>query len=706
MTSSANPPTTTRPRPDDTLVIHQLSDLAFDQNEAHHPLFDYFRYLDELEEHRVESAQRPAVGKTDERSNGDTAEQEIERPERPPDLVIITGNITSPKVEEGWRLRALREAAAALRGSLESARRPLSDAVFVVPGTQDISWELRPMSLGPFAEAFSQFATPTLSAASAASFKVVNPSNAKYVVHLLNTCYSPAELLALPRSASKEFEDAIKAYEKALVSYEKQQRKSRGRYDSNRDRQLIEKVTDLVRIVAGGRIPQWDYEAFARACNQLPAGGDDHRLKILVTYHPLLMGHEFMFPRQTGPTTFSKTLETARQHGFHLAFHGHGARPQAFAELPLETQRVPLRQIGSPSLHVTRSYNEIVASRNPDTHHWRIDMRAISLPPQQGAQTKPTYVVLNPLADVIKPRALRKDEATLKHEEFEKEIRITLRLLAEAIESDSEEIPYPPLSRLRDVIQDVIFAGFDTLVGLAIKTVHASTGRVELQSQYIDPEGYGDDRFTHPFAYPTTPPAWALVLERILSYPRDFGNETDVPPHNALSKVDVEWLNATDKYGPTKERLSQYVTSIEQDHELPEDARVRELARAKRLYEAFAAQPATLHLRDTIQRTGQTPLPFDEVIYVPIPRRPRGGFQSARTEIGTLIIEVTRKKAKEGEEGEEGEKQPRKQDAQILTEERRDMLRTVSDVMYLILSSADRLGRPKGSWPHPRNGFR
>ena len=195
-----------------------------------------------------------------------------------------------------------------------------------------------------------------------------------------------------------------------------------------------------------------------------------------------------------------------------------------------------------------------------------------------------------------------------------------------------------------------------------------------------------------------------------------------------------------------KERLYDYWRSIESDRELPKEVRERASARAKRLYDRFASQgayaghEAALFLDDTIQHNGQaqTPLPFDEVVYVPVPRRPRGGFQSARTELGTLIIEVTRRKDEEEQQAQPGgdEKQPQpggdekqaqspggeerahqahqpdrnkkrpQKSEEIVTEERTDMLRTVSDVMYLILSTGDRLGRPKGSWSRPLSGYR
>lgn len=739
MTSNAPPPF--KAKPNDILVIHHLSDLAFDQSRDH-PLFDYFAYLTELEDQKFESAHRRAVSRPDGRTNGRAAEYENERPELPPNLVIITGNIAARKFDDDWQRSTLREAAVALRGPLQITRRDLHEAAFVVPGPLDVAWDRRASWLEPFARAFDAFATPftapTSSAGAAVSFNAVTPPRAHYAVYLLNTSPTPAELLALSRSGSKEFAEAIKAYDKALASYEKRRRRSRGAYDEELDRRLADKVAALLRLVEDGRVLPQDHDAFVRACNTPRADGDEYPLKILVTYHPLLTGREFMLPRQAGPTAFARVLELARQQGFHLAFQGHSARPQAFAELPLAGQQVPLRQIGSASLRATRSYNEIVATHDQQKHHWNIEMRTVPLPSQQALRAqrvppRPIYIVLNPLADVLKPPTQEKGEATKKRERFEKEIRITMRLLAEAIESDSEEIPFPPLVRLQAVIQDVIFENYDTVVGLAIKTVHGETGRVELQSQYLDPAGYGDYRFTHPFEYPTTPPAWALILERILAFPLDFCDETG-EAKNALTRDDREWLNATGKEAPTKERLYAYWMSIESDRELPKEVRERESARAKRLYERFASQgayaghEAALFLDDAIQHSeqAQTPLPFDEVVYVPVPRRPRGGFQSARTELGTLIIEVARRKDVEEQQPQPvrdqqqaqssgvgarahqpdgDEKLPQKRE-EIVTEDCTDMLRTVSDVMYLILATADRLGRPKGSWPHPRNGFR
>jgi hypothetical protein len=695
MTNSAPSPIAPEARPADRLVIHQLTDVAFDQTVERHPLFDYFRYLDELEERRFESAEREVVNRAERRANGDSVEQVTERPELPPNLVIIIGNITRPKLEDDWQRRALREGAAALRGPLESARRSLRDTVFVVPGPLDISWAARESPLGAFAEAFSPFTTPKVPSRTEPSYTLLAPDNALFAVHLFNTCPLPEELLRLPRIASKEFEDAIKAYERALGDFEKQQRRSGGRYDSALDGRLTQAVNVLLRIVAGGRILPQDREAFAKVSAESLAAGDNQRLKILVTYHPLLTEQDYMLPRQIGPTYFGATLGLAYGDGFHLAFHNQSARPQAFAGLPLMDQQVPLRHIGSASLRTMRTYNEIVATRNPKTGYWRIEMRAISLSPQSASQVKPIYPVLTPLADLITPRVSRKDEATLRRESFDIELRITSRLLAEEIESDNEEIPFTPLFRLQRAIQQVIFDGFDTLVGLAIKAVRANTGPIVLQSQYIDPEAYGDYRFTHPFTYPTTPPAWALILGRILAYPGNFGTDPNAP-ENVLTKDDVDWLNATDKYAPTKGLLNQYLMSVRSDRELPDDVLTRELRRAERLYETFTSQPATLYLYDTLQRPeaeGQ-PLPFDEVIYVPIPRRPRGEFRSARTELGTLIIEVTRRKGEDG-------KQLRR-DEVILTEDREDMLRTVSDVMYLTLSAADKLGRPKGIWRYPR----
>jgi hypothetical protein len=694
MTSSATSPTTPEGQTADMLVIHQLTDVAFDQAAERHPLFAYFKYLNELEERRFESAGREAVNRAERRASRDSVELVTERPELPPHLVIITGDITGARFEKGWQRQALGEAAAALRGSLESARRSLRDTVFVVPGPLDISWAARESSLGAFAQEFSLFTIPQVSDLAVPSYTCLAPDKASFAVHLLNTCPLPRELLKLSRTASREFEDAIKAYERAIAHSEKQQRRGGGHYDSAIDLRLSEAVKALLRVVAGGRILPTDLEAFTRGCANSQTTEDDARLKILVTYHPLLRGHEYMLPGRTGPTHFDATLDLAHQHGFHLALHGDTARPRAFAELPLVEQQVPLRQIGSASLNTTHTYNEIITTRNPNTHHWSIEMRAISLASQQASEVRPIYPVLNPLADLIKPRVSQRDEATQKREAFESELRITMRLLAEEIEGDGEEIPFKPLLRLQQAIQKFIFDGFDTLVGLAIKAVHADARRVELQSQYIDPEAYGDYRFTHPFTYPTTPAAWALILGRILVYPRDFGTDPNAPK-NALTENDVDWLNATDKYAPTKEQLHQYLMSVQSNREVPNEVGTRELTRATRLYDNFIKHPAVLHLNDTFQHPNGQPLPFDDVIYVPIPRRPRGEFRKARTELGTLIIEVARKK--------DGKQLPQGED--MLTPDREDMLRTVSDAMYLTLSAADKLGRPKGSWRDPRKGF-
>src|SRR5262249_30367318 len=161
----------------------QFADVAFDQSDAHHPLFEYFTYLDELRERKLDSVEHEAVIRASGRSREDLNERANDAPELPPDIVIITGNITSPKTEEGWQRRSMREAAAALRASLQSARRGLHESVFIVPGSHDIAWDRPAAALDLFADAFSPFAIPAVSAGVASSHVVVTPKDALYAVH-------------------------------------------------------------------------------------------------------------------------------------------------------------------------------------------------------------------------------------------------------------------------------------------------------------------------------------------------------------------------------------------------------------------------------------------------------------------------------------------------------------------------------------------
>ncbi len=488
---------TAAPGTEEKLVIHHLSDL-----------------------HRARSAGG--------RSALETYMQRLYQmpPEQHPQVIIITGDLTLTGSRD-----ELREAASDIRNLArrwdDLARR---QHVFVLPGPHDIDWNAasnNSNSLEAFAQEFFGFCLPVLPGRDGhplvSGDPYAQPSSDHFLIYLINTCYTPET----PSQATlKALEDLAKRYRQLWKERAKTNTRPQGLYDENANQQFLRNTEELIWQDTG-LVRQDDIDRFARIMPTIraddpfaasyPAGEQGGLLKIIVTHHPLIpfagRGGR-MYPAAIDA---GNLLRVVRQYNFHVALHGHTHEPHVLTDMPVETLRqgneVPLVQIGAGTLNgnplAGPSFNELVAVRQRSSGRWTLNYAPINL---LDAARKPSYYTFPLYHAASDPlQTSQPDPGTaVMREKFDQQLRAVLRTLAEDQDADVKaESPQRLMDIIKDTIKEVIFAGIETRVGLSLKEME--DGRIVLRNKYIDPVLQYDAQYIHPFAYPETVAAWALI---------------------------------------------------------------------------------------------------------------------------------------------------------------------------------------------------
>ena len=644
---------TTPVSPDEKVIIHHLSDLHRGRTAGgRHALENYA--------HRL--AYLPA--------------------DQQPHMLIITGDLTLAGSRD-----ELHEVAADIRNLTvkwdEFTRR---QRVFVIPGPHDIDWATqadRTNSFDAFSQEFFGFCTPIMPTRDGKVISSADPyvqSVGDHVlVYLVNTCFTPE---TLPQPTPKHLEELIKKYRTLWKDRAKTQPRQVGSYDEEA-RQLFLKLTEALILQDMGMVRQADVERFGKVMQALrlddanfavsyPGEGAGQPLKIVVSHHPLIgftgrTGRPYPAAHDAG-----ELLREVRRYGFQLALHGHTHEPHVLSDMPLDLSNIggnaPLIQIGAGSLGGAPSeaptFNEMVAIRNRASGRWTLQLTPLT--PGQEATRKPyIFALTNQSADLAKVPGSQPDANIAEtRQKFENRLRVILRLLAEEVENElSLNIPARPLETVKDTIKEVIFAGVETRVGLALKMRHTD-GTIKLVNHYIVPDVQIDDQYFHPFPYPDTIAAWALIQGESIIFPTQV--------EEAQGPINFDVLRRNGKYDMVQRILHE---SAQRN---PADARMGDL-RAK-----FDA--GTLRLRDIFAPwpVGGQPTRFASFISVPIPLRPAPAFNTRTREIGALTVDIV-------------DADPTKPGA-AFTADRVDMLRTLAYVLDVIFTTADKFRRPRGVW--------
>lgn len=636
------------PAPTETLIIHHCSDLHRGRSAGGRHALDLYsqrlRYL-------------PA--------------------ERQPNLLIVTGDLTVAGTRD-----ELHEAAYALRHiTMQWEELALRQHVFVVPGPHDIDWSATGgQSLEAFKQEFGAFCLPHFPGRDGMPLPGPEPYaqsfGGHYIVYLMNTCWTPE---SLPRPMPKPLEELIKRYRELWKDYIKAVARPNAAFDPALRQQFLQ-TTDALIPNDGGVIQPGDVERFSAAMQSLhleeaPMGmsypGDDQSnpLRILVTHHPLIAaigrdGRPFASIANGG-----LLLPTLRRSGFQMALHGHTHEPHFLSDLPIESfgtsNDMPLLQIGAGTLggglHESNTFNEIVATRSRSTGKWAIAMTTVNLDTEHDRP--PMRIMLNnPIGDVTDLRPTRVEaNSAVTRIDFAHRQRIIQRQFVDALEDDAQIIPLRPLDSVKDAIKEVVFHGIETRVSLALKQRNPTTGKIELVNTYILPDAQYDDQFLHPYSYPDTVAAWAVIQGDPLIFPRMFREQ------DAL--VNFEWLQHTGKY----EIIIKLLRDLGNTGRHPQRARdilAKLETRTLKFSDIFQDWlPAAVQTR--FQSFAAIPIPLKSTI-------------ARQREIGVLLVDVV----------DPDPKDP----AAVFTEERIDMLKTLSHIIDSILTTADKFRHPRGSW--------
>jgi 3',5'-cyclic AMP phosphodiesterase CpdA len=671
------------------IIIHHLSDLHFRQqsdssrtsSQGHDPLVKYRGYLEGLP------------------------------PERRPDLIVITGDLTAT-----GHPNDLSTIATILRNHFPKWDKDLAHHVFVVPGPRDVSWqESGKPGLEAFYKAFHDFAVPSQQHG-LPDHGLTPTKDLNWIAYPLDTCYALDEFRADLR---REFKQHAKTYHTFVQRYRRARRrfawlfaiskdKKRARVKELRQRYLRLTEGNQLTPLDAGRIAAADLTTFTNWINSLrkaakpadaakPAQEQVEPLKIVITHHPLAVPPE---PEAgTGPALsvhqrFREVMNQARDAGFHLALHGHIHKPQVLSDLSIvegpDTQH-PLRQIGAGSLGDDGMFNEITAvySTEQDQRQWRLEIRTVNVLAERPHDAS-SLVLLNPTeATAAEMERLKRDART--NSEFDARVRLVTRQFSETIYRSqampiANPLPQAAMQGVEGIIRDIVFKDFAVRVRLLLKDNESGRANTKLKATYLTP-AVSDG--TGPLTYPASIAAWSLVLGRTLAYPRIIAEN--------VTEEDQDWLKRSEKVPEllkVLETLQQQAgTRSYPAHEM---ALRYEMLHSK-LSALRDAGKTDLHGNDIYQQppTNTAPMPYPYFICVPFPLRPStGGFRPDLPEIAVLDVGVRVPERPTDQRDESRDKAP----VEVFTLERVRMLESLTELIGVILMTSSALGKPKGIW--------
>lgn len=681
------------------LIVHHLSGLEYEdtiENHQNDMLVRYQRYLGSL----------PV--------------------ERRPDIVVITGNLTST-----GKTRDLRAVATTLRICFSSWANQLHERVFIVPGPRDVSWEdSAAIGLDAFYEIFGDFALPDRSRPPSGQ-EMPASGQQNFIGYPIDTCYSPHELQANQEGELRRYALFYRRFAKRRDNLNerwmrlwRQPWRLRARERARvRAEQLVRLRTLFLDLVEGGqwvdlqagRITQPDLERFRRwaqpTLQQARQGPEMvSPLKILITHHPCAMHAEHAESDTSAgatlilPDSFKQAIATAGAAGFHLALHGHVYSPQVLTDMLLFEgidHHRPIRQIGAASLGQTGVFNEITATARgkqgeQGESEWHLDLRLVDLK-ANGVAGLEALSLLNPSETTDKQiKQLTRD--VTQRRDFERRMQFAMRRFSEQVYraqganrqdwSHVAPLPQDALLLIQDVVRGVIFHGYEARVRLLLKSKEDHNAIPKLVPTYLAPAVMeGPDTLV----YPASVAAWALILGRTLTYPAILSQRTDLTDH--------EWLQRTAKIEPVLAALKALMQealakSYPGKEALERYEAIHTNLEAIRGATTGASDPAIAgeHIYQPVPG-GSPPQSYPYFICMPYPMRPRGGAPPALPETMVLDVGVRRVEQADGHQVAHGSSS-----ADPFTPERIEMLETVAELIGLVLTTASALGRPRGVW--------
>ncbi|HZC04228.1 MAG TPA: hypothetical protein VE338_01170 [Ktedonobacterales bacterium] len=681
------------------IIVHHLSDLNHQENRVStdNKLVTYQRYLGGLPDDRY------------------------------PDVVVITGNLTATGTKED-----LSAVMTMLRSGFPHWDGQLYEHVFIVPGPQDFNWQvLNNVGLDTFYKLFEPFATPYHTPTPPGRDSPASQS-ANFVGYPLDTCYAPEELDEALKAHFKKYTRDFGKFAKRrgrvgakwLGLWKRPGRLTRRARVRAREQALQALRSQFLMFTEGarpldlraGRVTEADLARFkvwaqSQAASmqasgaQASSGAAPTPLKMLITHHPIVIrASEASDDTAVAKRSFKPLLDAAREAGVHLALHGHIHNGEALTDQSAFQRpgaASSICQLGAASLAATSVFNEITAvyraepaqGQGQPTGDWQLTVRTVNLSAAGPVASRGTFGNQAALAD----RELRRlNRAVALRGEFERMLRYAMRRFSEQVYQARLEnrqnpqrmapLPQEALLLIRDVISSVIFKGLETRVRLLLRSNEG--GPVpRLVPTYLTPaimEGPGA------LVYPASVAAWSLVLGRKLIYP-DIESATTTPE-------DHDWLRQSGKIPRLLEALKALANDAGNTNALDEATRCQTLYTNLDAIKvgAMGAIDAKILGLNIYQKgpAGSPQRSYTAFICVPYPIRPVGGALPTLPEIAVLDV------------GVRPVEPPDPQDTSPIpvgpfmpfTPERIEMLETVTDLIGMMLTAADALGRPPGVW--------
>lgn len=616
-------------------------------------------------------------------------------PEEQPDILIVSGNLTLTGSES-----ELREVRTMLGDILAHQNK---QHVFVIPGPHDINWAsvVGNDHFKTFYNTMNPMATVPLfvdrnGTSQWGSSPYVYSSAEKYLIYTANSCY-PHD----PSARAARNQPPL-PYTRYNTLWNKYHAGTATTFDKTQRDDLIR---DAARLGDHGLIVPQITTSFVEDIEQLALDDDIQKakraglvpivpLKILVTHHPLI-GHVGRNAISIYPAENSGgLLSAARNASFHMALYGNANEAHAQADLPIDATGtgVPMMHIGAGALgnpFGLQTYNHLTARRDRATGAWMLDLRVVKIDSPIANYRPMTFMIGQPMKAVT---TQSNDQQTTKAsvlKDFNERIQFTFAIFNEDLAtSTNRDVPMRALDSIKDIIREVVFKGFDIRMGLALKqrfstdgSQNAATvsGNKVLVNRYIEPGHLAaGDSYIYPFSYPDTIAAWALVQGQMIRYPNDIMGDAAKP-------IDYNWLQTSNK----QISIAQILDEAGNRGNVPNASQVQlaTAGRARMLHSKLINRQLTL--LDIFMPAQNMPVSegfssrFTSFISVPVPLRPSAAnFSRSTPEIGTLNVDVI--------------DVPPSEKGSAFTEERMEMLHTLSDMITTILLTAHKLGRPLG----------
>lgn len=684
------------------VIVHHLSDLRYssvDGNRQDDVLVKYQRYLEDLPD------------------------------DREPDMIVITGDLT-----ESGTTSELNAVAVALQTCFSRWSERLDKHVFIVPGPHDVNWEsLDTVGLQAFYKVFGDFGFALPYRASMPD-KRDTPANgrASFIGYPIDTCYAPDELTEKLQPSfaqyAVEYEGFVEQRARMKTSAVRMWQRLRWPRRAARVRareawlgRLRAKYLQLTenkgRIdLHAGRITQDDVARFERWAKQPTTPNTTSSinaassvtaptpLKVLIMYHPLAVRPEddsANSDQKAAKLPVNQIARLAHDAGFHLALHGHIHNPQVLSDVSAlagqNNERV-IRQVGAASLDATGVFNEVTAvyQELDGTGAWGLDLRRIDLKVNRSAMSP---VVPLTSADAADKRIKALELAATQRSAFERATHRAMQRFSEQTYQARPTtttrldrltgVPYLPqegLLLVQEVIRNVILKDYDVRARLLLKSREKLGATPKLVPAYLSPAMQDNP---DGLVYPASVAAWSLVLGRTLIFPEVMDEVT--------TAADNEWLRRTNKLS----RLLPSVSLLMDQAASSSAPGLQVAARYSLLFEKLKNIESASDSADISGLAGEVifqpassgnRLPsYPWFICVPYPMRTGGGTPEV-PEIAVLDVSV-RQRTTSGSLRANAEAP-----SDPFTSERIEMLETLTELIGMMLTTADALDRPRGIW--------